>query len=376
MSDDRRIELLKRFTVYDTTVDIVSSWEAIMNYTYADEFSKFYFDRFPSLDTNGDNVTPDFTVFISGNYGFIGEIKRTFPDDRKAMLSTLNQIESYDNHLGLQNSDGDYIIPQTCDIVVLIEGSAAPQIGTRIQGIIAEGEGLDFENYPVLLRYTFNQDALMSRYEFQRVTELNFGFQDGQLDSENRLSHLVGEGGDYNTLEGWPKHFKGFKTQKPLCNDTPPGPYLATVLWHKIFPGHLTEKQAEQFQATDGSKKLSINLTVDQLTDELNDYMHDGRVRNSWVRQALDFLEGAELAEHKDGDEYEIGYLGLVRNVGTDSIQEGIDELDEIRELGRTFIRRYCEKKGEDEGQKTDEYEKAEEGEDESSEQSALDDFI
>ena len=60
MSADRRIELLKEFTVYDTAVDIVSSWEAIMNYTYADEFSNFYFDRFPSLDTNGDDVNPRF----------------------------------------------------------------------------------------------------------------------------------------------------------------------------------------------------------------------------------------------------------------------------------------------------------------------------
>ena len=92
MSADQRIELLKQFTVYDTAVDIVSSWEAVMNFTYANEFSNFYFDRFPSLNTAGDDVTPDFTVFISENYGFIGEIKRTFPDERKAILSTLEAL--------------------------------------------------------------------------------------------------------------------------------------------------------------------------------------------------------------------------------------------------------------------------------------------
>lgn len=373
MSADQRIELLKRFTVYDTAVDIVSSWEAIMKYTYAEEFPDFYFDRFPSLDTNGDDVTPDFTVFINEKYGFIGEIKRTFPKDRKAILSTLDQLKSYDNELALQIGDGDNVVPETCDIVVIIEGSSAPQIGTRLQRIIADEQEVVFNNNPVLLRYTFNQDALMSRYEFQRVTELEFEFQDDALEAENTLSELVGEAGDYNTLEGWPKHFKRFKVQKPLCNDPPPGPYLATVLWHKIFPGHLTEKQAEQFQATDGSKKLPITVTVDGLTEELNEYMHDGRVRNIWVRRALDFLEGADLAEHEDGDQYEIGYMGLVRDLGAESVQDGIDELDQTRELGRTFIRRYCAKTGEQEEPEIEEYD--EEDDDDSSEQSGLSDF-
>jgi hypothetical protein len=374
VSADRRIELLKEFTVYDTAVDIVSSWEAIMNYTYADEFSNFYFDRFPSLDTNGDDVTPDFTVFVNEKYGFIGEVKRTFPDDRIAILSTLDQLKSYDNQLGLQNNDGDYVVPETCDIVVIIEGSSAPQIGTRLQRIITEDKEVLFNNYPVLLRYTFNQDALMSRYEFQRVTELEFEFQDNQLEVKDTLSELVGEAGDYNTLKGWPKHFKKFKVQKPLCNDAPPGPYLATVLWHKIFPGYLTERQAEQFQATNGSKELQITVTADDLTDGLDDYMHDGQVRKIWVRRALDFLEGADLAENEDGDKYEIGYMGLVRNVGQDSVQEGIDELDQTRELGQTFIRRYCEKTGEEEEPEIEAYEEDDDGD--LGEQSGLGNFM
>jgi len=211
----------------------------------------------------------------------------------------------------------------------------------------------------------------MSRYEFQRVTELEFEFQDDHLEAENTLSELVGKAGDYNTLEGWPKHFKRFKVQKPLCNDAPPGPYLATVLWHKIFPGYLTETQVEQFQATDGSKKLPFTVTIDQLTSELNDYMQDGRVRQIWVRRALDFLAGSDLVE-RESDEYEIGYMGLVRDVGNDTVQDGIDELDQTRELGRTFIRRYCEKTGEEEEPEIEEYE---DDDDDSSEQSGLGDF-
>ena len=91
-------------------------------------------------------------------------------------------------------------------------------------------------------------------------------------------------------------------------------------------------------------------------------------MRKIWVRRALDFLEGADLAENEDGDEYEIGYMGLVRDVGQDSVQEGIDELDQTRELGRTFIRRYCEKTGEEEEPEIEEYE--EDDDDDSGEQS------
>ena len=372
MSSDQRIELLKQFTVYDTAVDIVSAWEATMNYTFANEFSDFYFDRFPSLNSNGHNVTPDFTVFVNEEYGFVGEIKRTFPDNKKAILSTLEQIQTYGNQLCIQNNQGNYIEPETCDVVVIIEGSSAPQIGTRLQRIIAEEEEVKFTNNPVLLRYTFNQDALMSRYEFQRVTELQYEFQDSHLDAKNTLSEIVGEEGDYNTLEGWPKHFKRFKVQKPLCNDAPPGPYLATVLWHKIFPGYLSEQQVKQFQATDGSKKLPINITVEELTEELNEYMYDGHVRQIWIRRALDFLNGAGLVENKSDEEYEIGYMGLIRDVGTDSVQDGIDELEQTRELGRTFIQRYCGKTGEKEEPEIEEYQ---EDNEDSSKQSGLGDF-
>lgn len=372
MPGDQRIELLKEFTVYDTAVDIVSAWEATMNYAFANEFSNFYFDRFPSIDTDGKNVTPDFTVFINEEYGFVGEIKRTFPDKKKAILSTLEQIQSYDDQLRLQNNQGEYIKPRKYDIVVIIEGSSAPQIGTRLQQIIAEDEEIEFDNYPVLLRYTFNQDALMSRYEFQRVTELEYGFQDNHLDAENTLGHLVGKEGNYNTLEGWPEHFKKFKVQKPLCNDPPPGPYLATVLWHKIFPDYLTDKQVKQFQATDGSKKLPINVTVDGLTDKVNEYMHDGHVRRIWIRRTLDFLSGADLVEDETGEEYEIGYMGLIRNTETESVQDGIDELEQTRELGRSLIRRYCEKTGEEDEPKIEEYDQSD---DRSTEQSGLGEF-
>ena len=163
MSSDNREELLKEFSVYDKAVDIVSCWESSMNYIYGEEFDRFYFDRFPSLDAGEKTLTPDFTVFFDDSYGLVGEIKRTFPDDRKAILSELEQIANYDDDLGLKHAASGHAVPETYDIVIIIEGSSAPQIGTRLDRIITEEDEIDFTANPVLIRYHFNQDALMSR---------------------------------------------------------------------------------------------------------------------------------------------------------------------------------------------------------------------
>lgn len=255
--------------------------------------------------------------------------------------------------MGLQNKAGDYVVPDTHDIVVLIEGSSAPQIGTRLQRLITDPE-VKFDSQPVLLRYQFNQDALDSRYEFQRVTELEYEFQDEHLPVEKTLYNTIGEGGDYTTLSTKPNYFKSYKVQKPLCNDAPPGPYLATFLWHKIFPEYLSEEQYEKWQGSNGQEKMPIPVTAEELQEKVNEYMHGGTVRQNWIRRALDFLYEADLArDPKDTDEEGdtvIQFMGLVPELGSKQRrQEALEELNQTRELARIFIQRYCENTGEDE---------------------------
>lgn len=377
MAPDCREELLKDFSVYDTTVDVVSSWESITNHLYGEQFDRFYFDRFPELESETGALIPDFTVFFNEEYGLIGEIKRTFPNDRRAIFKELDQVSSYDQELGLKNRDGEHVVPETCDIMVIIEGSSAPQIGTRLNRIILEEEEYTFSKNPVLIRYQFNQDALMSRYEFQRVTQLEIGFRDSHLDIEEPLSEIIGESGEYGTLKGFPKHFNAFKVRKPICNDPPPGPYLATFLWHKIFPGYLSDEQYDVWKATNGQKAIPVEVTADGLTGEVNDYMKDGTVRTRWIRRALDFLCGAELADEEEG-EYEIRFMGLVQNLGENNLQEGSQELEQTRELADIFIRRFCEGASDEERAHIAESPEDEEVEEEDStgEQAGLDQFL
>lgn len=377
MSSGQRENLLKEFSVYDTTVDVVSSWESALNHIFDEEFSQFYFDRFPSLDAEGRSLKPDFTVFFDETYGIIGEIKRTFPNDREAIFTELDQLSNYDDDLGILNANKDRVVPENCDLLVIIEGSSAPQIGTRLNRIILEEEDYVFSKNLVLIRYQFNQDAIKSRYEFQRVTQLEMEFRDGDLDVTTTLSNIVGESGEYQTLSVYPHQFNSFKVRKPICNDAPPGPYLATFLWHKIFPSYLTEDQYEIWQATNGQKEMPIDISVEGLTEEVNDYMHGGKVRNHWVRRALDFLCGADLAESQEGDNYKIKFMGFVQNVGEKSFQEGSQEREQTRELADIFIRRFCESVTEKEEARIESFDEEEDGdEDSSSKQAGLDRFV
>lgn len=50
----------------------------------------------------------------------------------------------------------------------------------------------------------------------------------------------------------------------------------------------------------DDSKEIPITLSVDDLNEKVNGYMNNGTVKRVWVRRALDFLCGADLADKED----------------------------------------------------------------------------
>jgi hypothetical protein len=343
MSTSSCQEVLRRqFDIYDTTVDVVSCWESFLTDYYSDEFSQFYFDRFPKIEAkNGtDSATPDFTVYFDDNYGMIGEVKRGFGDGDDAFRSDLNQLIKYDCEYELEHSEGGSTVPTECDILLIISGTAAPQIGTRIARILEE-EDYIFDNNLILLRYQFNRDAQLSRYEFQRVTQLDYEFRDDPLPPDKRLSSEMGETGEYGTLPVYPKHFGPVKAKKPICNDDPPGQYLATILWNKIFPVYIED---EAYRSWDGKRTINLNISVSDLVDWINDnYLTRGRLRTYWVQGSLDFLAGAELAQETNGD-YVVEFRDLVIDVGTtDILQEAMGDYREMKELAYMLINRYCE---------------------------------
>lgn len=264
-----------------------------------------------------------------------------------AFDSTLNQVSNYDRDLALKTGGGDRQIPDICDILLVISGTSSPQIGTRLSRKIGPGLLHNFENNLVLVRYQYNRDATWSRYEFQRETQLEFEFRDDVLPADASLSNKIGEPGDYGTLPVYPKHFAPLKVKRPFCNDEPPGPYMATILWHRIFPEFLDRSDFREWAQGNTTKTMPVTTTPQTLQDQMDSYLGDGQIRLQWISDALEFLVDAELAT-REGDEYTIEFRDLVRDVGADEPQEGSQMLRQIKELGYMFTSRYCEYTDED----------------------------
>lgn len=268
---------------------------------------------------------------------------------QRHLKKTLRQLEKYDGTHSIKSSASEEIEPDTCDILLLISGSDAPQIGARISELRSDSV-FNFESNLVVLRYQYNTSDVVSRYEFQRVTQVNDEFRDDVLPipDEKRLSNELGEVGNYGTMKIYPKHFTPQKVETPICNDKPPESYLATILWHKILPEYLTNQEFYEWRSGSAQKTMDLERSPDEITNKLNqEYVQNGQIRRRWVVDALDFLKGANLAtETSDG--YNIKFRGLVREVGESNHQEGTQDLDQIRELATTFIDRYCEYQGSD----------------------------
>lgn len=343
MSDDCQQQCRNEFHVYDQTVDVISCWESALSHLYSDVFADFHFERFPSISiTDGNTLTPDFTAFFNEEYGIIGEVKRTFPEEEVPFNSTLQQIAGYDNEHSLATKRGNRVKPDVCDILLLISGSSAPQIGTRLNEKLTEEHIVSFDQNLVLMRYQYNTDATLSRYEFQRVTQLEDEFRDEIIPDHISLSGNVGESGSYGTMEVYPKHFTPVKAKRPICNDAPSEPYLATILWHKIFPQYLNEDDYRDWRNGNVQKQMKVNVTSTEVWNTLNEYMMSGEARKAWVVDTLDYLTEANLAKN-DKVEYEISFRDLVRTVGEDNMQEATQLLQQTKELAYMFINRYCE---------------------------------
>jgi hypothetical protein len=364
MSDSPLQKWRNEFHVYDQAVDVVSCWETALGHIYSDVFNDYYFERFPSIpsDDTEDDLTPDFTVFFNDEYGIIGEVKRTFPDNDVAFNKELDQIANYDSDLEIRTGNDDRVAPETCDIILIISGSSAPQIGTRIKDRLGPARQFQIDRNIVLLRYQYNSDATLSRYEFQRVTQLDHEFRDTSLPDDISLSSLLGEEGDYDTMKVYPKHFTPLKARKPLCNDQPPEPYLASILWHKVFPEFLSDEDYRRWRTGSAQKTIEFTQPATEITDTLNDYMHEGQARRRWVVAALDFLDTANLA-NRDSGHYKVRFRDLVQDVG-EGFQDGAEMLQQSKELAYMLINRHCK------------YADHDDDDDDSGEQQGLDEFF
>lgn len=345
MSEDCIFDQREAFDIYDQAVDTICCWESMLGHLYEDVFNSYNFERFPNIPNNsGDNpLTPDFTTYFNEKYGVIGEVKWGFPDKEVAFDKTLSQIENYaDPKLELKTNNGDRKSPEVCDIILIISGSSALETGQRISDKIGDDSRFNFKNNLVLMRYDFNNRAAKSRYEFERIPTTDQGFRDDALPDDISLSKNAGESGGYKKISVYPKHFVPVKSRRPLCNDKPPEIYLATVLWHRIFPEFLDEAEYREWRSSGAQKTITISTSVGEIRQKLNSYLQNGSARKQWVSDTVDFLDTANLAR-TGKNRATIKFRDLVQDVGEDTVQDDMGEFKKSRELGYMISRRYCE---------------------------------
>lgn len=343
MSDEREAfhscidNLREAFRVHDQTVDIVSCWQSFLQHSFPEALQ--YFDRFP--EDPETELTPDFTAHF-GDYGLIGEIKRTFPKDQTAFEKEMEQLISYDQQMELQCDDqGNRDTPETQDILlVLFDPSAAFEIAKRVQDYLSERDEALTGNL-VIIDSFYEDSSVKSRYVFRAIPGQPMGFRDESLPEEKRLQTKVVE--EQKSISVYPKHFVDIKAREVLCNDQPPPLYMAVFLWTRVFYDLLSDDQKEIWRLENPQKTLEIEISPEDLTDKLNeDYLREGAARLQWVRKALAFLESAGLATETSSG-YTIQYRYLTQLYGHKKHhQEGKEELKIQKECSRLLADYYC----------------------------------
>lgn len=333
--------LLREFGGYDQTVDVVSCCQSFLNFHQSGHLT--YFDRYPEVPPSG--LTPDFTALL-GEYGLIGEVKRTFPKGEDAFRKEIVQLVSYDVPLSFRSDkEGNRSTPQTQDIVlVLFSPSNSFEIASKIGDIQDRGE-VTFTKNLVLLEALYDTSDAISHYVFRKIPVGSRPFRDSSLPPEIRLEAILGV--QKKSINVYPKHFKSYKVREVFCNDDPPPLFTAVYLWTKVFYSLLTPDEIEVWRRGNPQKSIPVRVVPADLSKKINsEHIPGGNVRASWVRAALEFLEGCGLATIHPNSEFEVQYRNLA-GVSQEAESEEGDRATSgrIKEYGAVLARLYCDSK-------------------------------
>jgi hypothetical protein len=300
-----------------------------------------YFDRFPNTLPN--RLTPDFTVLFNENYGLIFEVKRTFPKDDDAFKKEIKQLLAYDAKLALKADDSsNRVTPTVHDIVLVISATNSYEIFNRFNKLVSESGEFKFENNVILMEYFYHTGDRDSRYIFRKFMGENRKFRDELLPTKKRFEYILGE--KAQSFSCYPRHFIKYKVNKVLCNDKPPGLYMAVYLWTKVFYNYLSDEQKKEWRRGNSQRIQSISISVDELLNNLNsNYIPKGNIRKRWLTDSIRFLEDAGLAFRPSDRRIEIRFRNLTQMIGHRKYTlEGEAEQEKIREYAHLIADQYC----------------------------------
>ncbi len=332
-------DLGDRFTTYDQAVDVVSCWQSVFEHLHADELT--YFDRYPRMGEN--RLTPDFGVLFGEDYGIVGEVKRTFPMGDVAFKSVMQQLMNYDAPLPFRTGDDEVINPQNHDIMLITHHLDCSEVMGRIQQLLEDPDsGISFERNLVIIGYTYDAGDRLSHYIFEKPPYENRPFTDTCLPEENRLEAIMGE--RRQKIRVSPGQFINYKVTQVFCNDPPPPLYTAVYLWMKVFWDYLSEDQWVIWRRKNPQTILPIEIIPRHLHQKINEeYIPRGGVKIGWLKDALEFLCQAGLAEKKEGNRYMVKFRNFTGKVGRrEFTEEGEERIEELREYGSLLAHWFC----------------------------------
>lgn len=288
--------LLDEYSNYDMAVEIVCCWHSWFENQHGASF-----DHFPevTLPHRAEPVTPDFLVtYEQEPYELIGEICR-LPMRDDGFAASVEQARSYSAH------------SLRTDVMLLVPHAYADQAEMRMldAGLLTrKGERV------VVTSFVRDDMSRVTWWIFKRASTLRSVSYDDHFLGEESLHQKMTV-----TMEGLRvplKYWRGVKTRFPVCNDGPPPLYIACVLWEKVLPQMLDE---EDFLAAQVEKRRTFLILASPLdVQAAAAEVFECRFKVGWVRNALDLLVQARIAEKPDPDGRYLIRYGEIRVRGSE----------------------------------------------------------
>lgn len=299
-------DLRTEYDNYDHLVDIVSAAEVWFTKSRDLTPTVAHFERFPRFNhSDGQVVTPEFTVLFNDGTGLVGEIS-SLALRSESLDSLASQVGRYDTleelPSGAAPGGGHTLEPiSAVDVVVFVPHRVANACIDRLAAAAADDEHpFDPQRLPMVLSWSFDQTE--NSYTFARDER---GGKNPMVRSHGRspsLSDWLAATSD--TLRGVPGQFVPVKVARRFMNDDPPELYTATVLWAETIPSLLGTE-------ADGSLKKKLDVSAAELAEAMRDRYGFGTA--GYADKVLRFLRRAGLAV-KRGERWIIDYREISRS--------------------------------------------------------------
>lgn len=331
-----------KFKNYVKSVDVLSCLEFFFTRKYSDKIS--HFERFPK---HGEK-RPDFTVLLKDSTGIVGEYARSPPNDEDGFLKEMKQLESYDKDMKILNEKSEYIEPKNYNILYILSTTASSEVVGKIKGLLERGE-LNFEHDLIIWEVMEGLGDRVPTYAFRHFPSWETTFSSSLMERLNTV--LCTEN---KPIRIRIDQFMPHRISIPFMNDPPPPIYMSVILWETIFSHELSSQTKNLVRKGILNEPIKISLSVRELRDNLNNsYFPIPVIERNWVKNTLEYLVKADLAERS----YQEGYVIKYRNILLGPKRRKYfllhhDAHEFTDDLSTIIIDRYCKPKKERPAQK------------------------